>query len=412
MSTFPGVQDAEWATKKRGQPFGGACQTCKQAVAMGWPLKSWDQFITEMRAHPELKVQAEGAVRCVKQFSRPPPAFTPEDFVKHTVLGYSVRRHYRLLSKSQFLAKYGVDAGVVNAPVDTVRDDSGAEIHGILVEADKPEDGVEVQSFRTTYTDLQQLLQNHEAQVRCDQASDFCKEYLVHDVKTLPRGFRQKVSEQELLSRVAKYQAEQKRKADEAAALSTLVAPELQREAAEKELAEEAEKESTDSEDANEHAAAVPGLHLLPVDKKKGQSGRKGQGKADRTASAKAKSKSKAKTDAKGSSPGHSFMRLRSKAEDAPTHSRAGDTASVAGSSASTASKKRLTSLEKSRVHRKVLVLPNILENSKELGRQIWQAQETMSALDRSPRKKNDPDTVLLRSHLQKALQAQDVALQ
>ena len=59
-----------------------------------------------------------------------PPAFTPGDFVKHTVLGCSVRRHYRLLSKSQFLAKYGVDPGVVNAPVDT-----GAEIHDILVEA-------------------------------------------------------------------------------------------------------------------------------------------------------------------------------------------------------------------------------------------------------------------------------------
>ena len=85
-------------------------------------------------------------------------------------------------------------------------------------------------------------------------------------------------------------------KADEAAALNTLVGPELQREAAEKELAEEAEKESTDSEDANEHALAVPGLRLLSVDKKKGQSGRKRQGKADRTASAKARSKSKAKT--------------------------------------------------------------------------------------------------------------------
>ena len=398
------LEDKEWAsTKRRGsQPVGNKCLRCWRAITAAWPLKGWDAVMLEIGSNPEMKAEALSVLdRFEALKGPPPPPFRCEDFSTHVLNGVTVTRHFRFYKKDDFKKKFGAEPSALHLPLEKLVDDMNQEHLGVFVLAD--EEGIDVKTFQTRLTDLSELLQPWSQQLRQGQGAEYANIYTNDQHKVLQKGLCSKtaVKASEIGEKVALHLAEVQRKEAQAAAVASLVPAETAKEAQQTEAAAAAGAAAHgDDSDSSDDVVGVDGgpsgstagMHLLPSQQAK----KAPKGKAS---AKKPKASGMGSGAAKGAGVSEALVTRVGKKQD----NRGPSPARSAASGVSTASKKkkRQTPQEKAKEWLVTIDPKMVLENSKVYGREIWQAHETMLALERCPEPGHE--VVELKAHLRLA---------
>ena len=367
--------------------------------------------MSEMAANPSLKRTALDAVAEARKRPKLPP-WTSEAFAVNTLTGFTIRRKMIFQKKSDFVAQHGLDPSLIGLACDELTDERGDVMQGILFAdpaAERQDKGIEVELFHTKVSELTSLLQPEAAQIRAGQASDFAAVFKADQHRVEPKSFKSQhtVSLSDVPAKIEEYRQAQERKREQEQAIATLV-PAATSEVA---GAPPASVEDESSEEGDAQGDVAAGRHLLPsTQSKRGKFGKKIVAKA----AAKTKSAAKIKTGAGSAGAGGAHAHAGRGDMPPPSLGRyaAGDSASARSrspQSVRSTSGKRLSPQEKAQMYVQDGVLPvtSILENSKKYGAKVWQAQETLSALERAG-SGHIPDAVTLRAHLNVAVKAQE----
>ena len=332
---------------------------------------------------------------------------------------------------SKFVKEMNATPAQLSMPVETVCDETGKEVTGVLIRKDDEDSELKVRVFRREVGDLESHLSMSSQQLRERQATELARTYEDDLRKVWPAGMSKPGSVltiKELKARRDAWQEEKDRKEAEEVALRTAMpqaepTPVVKQE---QEAAGEDEQEDENEEPEEEG----PGIQLPSAEaeqskrRKKGVKGKaRGKGKPPK-GSGKGKSasgRSAAQLPLRPQQPTASapqvaslaFLQGGTEASSAPSQREHGQE-SAAGSDGRLGSSKssrirRLTPrsklFEKARYWRETIKVSEILEEGL-WGREVWQAGQTLSALQRTH--SGEVDVVLLQQHLSVCQAAQE----
>ena len=355
------------------------------------------------------------------------PALTPNTYSAVTYNGYEISRRFLFYKVGLFEECFKLKPAELGLPVETLEDHTGP-VQGVLLAAEDPHAPLEVRALYRNGGTLREDLQTPAQILRPSQAREFQKVWESDLAKVQPKGLTKPASVLEasaLPGRIEAYLKEKQQReqeaAERAAAMANLLPPHVPAD----EPQEEEEPEE-DEEDQLEETA-VPQL-VLPSAQQRPKKG-KGRGRAKAKGKGRSPGKSKARAHAKVATPVPHERPLAA----APVRPPAGrvpvkeEAASEAGSASSTkpgstsasqSSKARrqlklekdtspeLQKQEKVMSYLDIIDVGKILEgSSKSCGRELWQAQASLDALE-----EKTPGTaaaVYLKSHIKLAQTAQ-----
>ena len=357
-----------------------------------------------------------------------PKTFGLESYDRKRLTGYEASREYRFWPLSKFQQHFEATPSQLCAPVETIQDEMGKDAQGVLM---RPAEDAElkVRVFRMAFGDLAEHLSMASSQLREGQATDLAKMYEDDLRKVMPAAMSKPssvLSLPELEEKQRQWKLAKERKLEEQAALQAALPPPPQpantdqKDVAQTKI-EEGNLDDDDDDDDEDETPDGPGIQLPSASVA-------GKGKS------KGKNKGKQKNKSKGKGKGGVAAVVQRAAGSAATSSTSimpslnvlpsGDEGSrpseeeqteqrsVAGSQASGSrwgGLRRLTPrsklFAKAEHWRSVIKVERVLEEGS-FGRAIWQAGQTMSALERT--NPGEVPVVLLRELLTLCKAAQD----
>ena len=372
----------DWAArgKRSGQPSGEKCLACTLIVRRAFPLKSWQEVVLEKQTSSEVALQVRTAIALFHGEKNIADCFLRESFASRTSTGYVVERAWRLLQTKDLEKQHGVTAQELDMEVETLIDDQGVKISGVLLEDDEEGKGIRVRSFHAVQGLLSQHHQHDEDQLRAGQASDFAAAYLQDcRAQVWPRTFSAKPSHPalkytQLASAVATVKEKQRLEAEEQSHQSQMLPPDLVKAAKEAQAAEEPDDVVEEAEQVGFRASLSSQLMSA---KKPGK-----KRKADGEEKAKPPRMWRQATERAAKVPRPVPVASAATAPTSVAGSAKGP-ASIAGSAQSKTKKNaRQRHEEKSREWRATIDIRGILEG--DAGKRVlWQCEQTLLALEK-----------------------------
>eukprot|EP00971_Amphidinium_carterae_P352069 6492411-Amphidinium_carterae.1 len=395
-------EGCEWYkhNRKTSAPIGNKCSRCVVATKRAWPLKSWDQLVLEKQASTDMETAINSVLATYD--GKGAKNFVSEEFQYRTWTGLAIERSFVFLKTNEFKEKFGVEGTDIGLTAENLVDENGQKMSGFML-LEHPY--LRVKTYHNIFGDLAEIFQPAGEQLRSKQATEFAGTYMPDLQKTQPRGVT-KASEAVLLSKlptmIAEHLEAAKNKAEEERHAASLVPAEAvaAAEAAEEQGAEEADEDCDDEEDENDESDDDQAPLLVSEQLKQNKRKSKGKGKA----------KGRGKASGRGRAAGGAGRGKRSQLDSSTSHVSGEDVQSV-----STASKKtrvgvhggvssashKSTNLEKARNWRTAITVADVLESRKEGKNLHWQAQQTLTSLQKENNpNKNHEDTILLAAHV------------
>ena len=405
-------QETEWGSRgsKTLTPMGSACLDCLTMTRRAFPWKSWSECVSEMSVNAFFKTQLMGALQ---SFRSQKQEFLLQDYHEEDATHVESYKDYTLMAEKTFKEKFEVAPADLGLEVVSMADERGRQISGVLIADEQP---LRVRVSHRSSLVLSHLLQPHAHQLRPGQAEEYKERHMADKAKIAPKAFTKPEaakSLEQIAQAATSFLNEKRAREEERRGLEALMVPEPPQEPQQQEEEEEEEEEVMDM---------APAL-MLPAALGCGGKGAKGKGKA-KAGRGKGKGKSKTKGSKQGSNLSRSAAATILAADDAQADAD-NDTQSVAASAASSAKSGGRSSflsrnlakgsprsklLEKARMWRRTIDIQCVLSKG-QFGREVWQANQTLSALERDDTASTDIDTVLLKDHLALAKAAQELLL-
>ena len=421
-------EEVAWAskTKRTLQPVGNRCLPCVATLQKAWPAKAWDEVVQEASVSESFKREVAEAVAVFEK--KTTKKFTAEEYEHATLTGYEIYREYLWYSPKEFASTFGCDAATAGAPVETLADEAGNKMQGIIV-LDDSCNVLRIRSFHKVHGQTSALLQTREGQLRAHQAQEFAKVYESEVNRSLPKGLLRPSSclkKSALPEIVRAAVAEAQRVAEEKAHLEEMKAPDLDKVA--EEQPEQAEPQCPEDDDDDAEAdVRLLDAPLLPSQQAKVSTGKNSKDKKKKKGDGAKAGKLSPRKERKSSSMTVSFARSAAasaasslagsddKDDDGQSRRSQGSLAakSHAGSSWKLAKMGRTSSreklLEKARGWLETIPITKIL-SGEAWGHRVWQAGETLRSLSSTHKCQGHSDVVLLSAHLDLAKEAQELS--
>ena len=241
------------------------CKTCDKVLVEGYPGVSADEAKLKFNTDSLFKRDFLGAVSVVEK--KKPKNFAPSFFEASSSTSTTVERSFIFMEPPDFEKRFGIDPKRAQIPVDTLVDDAGRRVSGILmVDPDCPHRRVRVPYKLETA--LSEKLLQPEACMRAMQGKDLQSYYDCDAQKHRPAGVKNPLTIEELQGMVKEAVA-----AAEKAATAPNEEPESAKNPTEGMEVEEQEQEEED-EDAPQGVLLPSEKVRQEKEKKRGRDGR------------------------------------------------------------------------------------------------------------------------------------------
>ena len=139
----------------------------------------------EASASASFKKQLESVIAVA---AGAPKSFGPESYNRRTVTGYEAPREYSFWPVAKFQKEVGMSPSQLSIPTETIQDEAGKDVQGILLRASEDAE-LKVRVFRRVVGDLESHLSASSSQLREHQATELAKSYEEDFMKVMPAGF-------------------------------------------------------------------------------------------------------------------------------------------------------------------------------------------------------------------------------
>ena len=365
-----------WAAthKKSKEPMGDKCLRCLRVSKLGFPTMEWSEILSEMKSNPDFHDEVQCAIDV---FEGKPKQFRQETFDDASEVGYRMERSAWFYSEMEIEKKYGLKMKELlgqGFTARTVLDETGEEVYGLMVSDDLPRKIVFYQSINTLYAEQ---VHNKDTALRPQQGRALASSYRaeVKKHRPLPKDI---IPSEETLEEAVEAVKVAKAAAQARAQMASVVSDEVPAQpAGVLQGGQNAEAEAEEDEVVWAESEERQPLVQNP----------KGKGKG------KGKPKSKAKPKGKA------------KAKALAAHCRSviggDDGASTADGSADSSSRTQICGDDRaSEAYDKYVDLLSIskLLKGESLGRELWAAQRSLSALSKGAA--DSVQHVLLKGHV------------
>ena len=385
-------QDVPWAsvTRRGQQPVGSQCRECAELAGAAWPLKEWDSLCLEYRSSPEMQKQWNDAMAVKKGAER---KFGLQSYQGESVVGYIAEREWDFMPLKKFIEKYEVDPSVAGIQVDSIETEFGIEKGILTLSGD-----LKVRTFYSSRSVLADLFFQPSEQLRESQGQELAKAFRDDNLKMGPRVFSKPAdfaasSQQAMEAKIEGYKKkvreEEVRRAAEEAALPT-----AEGDAEDQEMAPaEEEQEQEESEDE----VVTVGASALKLPSAQAKEAAAAKRRRKREADTRTQRRKQAKVLA--SLPGDACS------TKLPSDSDSVFNMSVSGRSAMSGMTQQDKLMMKAETWLKQLQLSGVLSTAS--GREIWQAESTLKALEKA--NPGCSEAVRLRARIEAAKLAEDI---
>ena len=403
----PLCQDVSWAAhvRKTGRPTGNACELCAAICRKTWPLKSWEQILLEKQTTAGFQEVYERAKRV--HLGEQEADFLQQECRSEKWAGYWVERLWTFVPVKSFEADHGCTPTSLGLPVDTIIVDQKPEKGVLMLKSDE----ITVRSVDAVSASLHETLFNGGQQVRADQGAEVYKAW-TSDAASRPKAF----SKTDLT--VAQV-AEKARLAKEKRAAEAERAKQLHANLPEKPAEPEVQEPVAPDEEEEEEVVQKSGLTAplllpsarIPSNKRKPR-------EQSCLSSTEPRKRMKGKTSvATISMPAPSSVAGSLRHDGATTAAASSVGTGVSGKEPKVKLSPDEKSLQKAKEWMDTLVLEKILaglgqKGQSSHGRELWQASQTLEALEHNENLRGSVESVLLAAHVEIGYVAEETLVQ
>eukprot|EP00971_Amphidinium_carterae_P335361 6471193-Amphidinium_carterae.2 len=389
-------QDAPWATytKKEKLPVGVKCKRCVEALSQAYPFQTWDSLMLSKASNEQTAEEISNVLQIYSGSKR--GKFDGEAYNHHTAMGYIIEKPMRFFTATAFKERFGTDPREAGLELEKLHVGHNSQVEGVLLHDDEEEaaKGLKVKAVFSFNSALEKHIFQPNMMLRENQGTEFCSKYEEMMKAPVHRAFLQPgscLSLRDIPKHIEEQERKKKEKEEEAQRARDAVAQAPKEDAAAEEAEEEADESSEDA--IEDHTEAKQ--WNLPVEKKK-----KGKGKG--------KSKLDAAKKGGGASRGLRILKKSSGPGEKAAASAASSIGRNSTAAASARTKKSPGEKRRGKANEWMQELSpaKALECVGQMGRVIWGATATLTAME-----KHDgvtSDSVMLKSKIDLTTLAED----
>eukprot|EP00971_Amphidinium_carterae_P352101 6492428-Amphidinium_carterae.1 len=437
-------KEVGWAakTRKTNIASGTKCAECSRALAISYPMRSWEDIFQEMAVSTEFAACVQKVLREARGRTLPVNSFEQHNYSAMELTGFRVEKPLLFYTNEVFESCFGMSPDRLGVESETFVDFNGAPIEGVMLDGQGGKmQPMSVYAFYESKGRFEKELQKSGQQLRADQVTEFKKEYEKANRKVLPAALHKHASLR--VADVPDMVADKRRKEEEEQMRKELIPAAVEQEAAAEAAEEDIQKyrerervigaeffftrhhppklenlfqtfrkdagnaESSEDDVVEEDVgAAVAFPDAKPKGKGKSKKG-KGRGRGKRVAAGPASGEAPSCTrrrlfaDASTGAAAGSASAAGAQDNNARSRSPAARTAvttrsTVAGFSSRARVSPRDKIFGKAREWQRSLTPASVLEEGN-LGRKVWQADQSCLALERTHH--DHMNTIQLREH-------------